>query len=327
VIDNETPVVFRTKVAMLFGKYQFLCHLESDAVLPPFKGSTFRGVFGRALKNVVCTLKAQECSECLLKERCVYALVFETQVSTETPKRSRIASLPHPFVIEPPLDTETNFSKGSSFDFHLLLFGETNRNLPYFIYAFEQMGKVGIGRRIDGKRGHFSLDEVRADSRPIYSSSDQKLNTDNIFQALSLDGAKVSLDEYFKLTVHIITPLRIKFKNKLKADLPFHVMVRAMLRRVSSLFSCYGDGEPELDYRGMVKRSEDVRIVEDNLRWHDCKRYSFRQEKAMLMGGIVGSITYEGKIGEYMPLIDLCSIVHLGKQTSFGLGKIETEKE
>lgn len=74
-----------------------------------------------------------------------------------------------------------------------------------------------------------------------------------------------------------------------------------------------------------MRRAEKVRIVDADLRWFDWRRYSFRQDKAMLMGGMVGSVTYEGKIGEYMPLIEFCSEVHLGKQTSFGLGKIETE--
>ena len=45
----------------------------------------------------------------------------------------------------------------------------------------------------------------------------------------------------------------------------------------------------------------------------------------MLMGGLVGSVTFEGKIGEYLSLIEFCSKVHLGKQTSFGLGKFKVE--
>jgi hypothetical protein len=138
---------------MLYGKYRFFCNLETKASLPPYKGSTFRGVFGRALKKVVCALKRQECGQCLLKQRCVYALVFETSKAIEAPEGSRIVSPPHPFVIEPPLTTETEFSKGTSFDFNLLLFGELNNSLPYFIYAFDQMGKIGIGKKIDGKRG------------------------------------------------------------------------------------------------------------------------------------------------------------------------------
>jgi hypothetical protein len=36
---------------MQYGKYQFSCFFETEAELPPYKGSTFRGVFGIALKN------------------------------------------------------------------------------------------------------------------------------------------------------------------------------------------------------------------------------------------------------------------------------------
>jgi hypothetical protein len=43
---------------MLFGKYQFICRLDTEAVLPVYKGATFRGVFGRALKKIVCPLKS-----------------------------------------------------------------------------------------------------------------------------------------------------------------------------------------------------------------------------------------------------------------------------
>jgi len=36
---------------MIYGKYQFLCRLENEAILPYYKGSTFRGVFGHAMKK------------------------------------------------------------------------------------------------------------------------------------------------------------------------------------------------------------------------------------------------------------------------------------
>lgn len=294
--------------------------------MPCYKGSTFRGVFGQALKKIVCALKRQECDQCLLKQRCVYALVFETSEAMELPEGSRIASPPHPFVIEPPLTTKTAFPQGASFDFNLLLFGEVNNNLPYFIYAFDQMGKIGIGKKINGSRGKFTLKEVRQGERIIYSEAEQKLKTTDSLEMLSIPDSKDYPKGTFHLKLTLETPLRLKFENRLKADLPFHVLVRAMLRRVSSLLNCYGDGEPALDYRGLVKRAETVQIVDTNLSWFDWKRYSHRQDKSMLMGGMVGSVIFEGKIGEYLPLIEFCSKVHLGKQTSFGLGKIKTER-
>ena len=310
---------------MLYGKYRFFCSLETSASLPPYKGSTFRGVFGRALKKVVCALKRQECGQCLLKQRCVYALVFETSKAIEAPKGSRIVSPPHPFVIEPPLTTETEFPKGASFDFNLLLFGELNNSLPYFIYAFDQMGRIGIGKKIDGKRGRFVLKEVRHKEQIVYSNADQKLNATDSIDRLSIPATADCSKGGSCLRLILETPLRLKFENRLKADLPFHVLVRAMLRRISSLLNCYGDGEPPLDYRGLVKRAETIRIIDANLNWFDWKRYSHRQDKSMLMGGMTGSIIYEGKLGEYMPLIEFCEKVHLGKQTSFGLGKIKAE--
>ncbi|RLB08587.1 MAG: CRISPR-associated protein Cas6, partial [Deltaproteobacteria bacterium] len=54
-------------------------------------------------------------------------------------------------------------------------------------------------------------------------------------------------------------------------------------------------------------------------------RYSNRQESKMFMGGIIGSITYEGELDEFYPLLKFCQEVHIGKATSFGLGKIKMD--
>ncbi|MDY6842593.1 MAG: hypothetical protein SVW57_00685 [Thermodesulfobacteriota bacterium] len=138
---------------MLYGKYFFASTFEDNAVLPFYKGSTFRGVFGLALKKVVCALKRQDCRDCLLREKCVYSFVFETPIQSDKSKElKKIAAPPHPYVIEPPDTTRTHFKKGEPFDFALILFGKANNYLPYFIYAFEQMGKLGIGKKIEGRR-------------------------------------------------------------------------------------------------------------------------------------------------------------------------------
>jgi hypothetical protein len=303
---------------MQFGRYQFHCRLTSDAILPEYKGSTFRGAFGTAFKQVVCALKHQTCTECLLINQCLYAKVFETPI-TANPGNNHV---PHPFVIEPPLTSQTHYSAGSDFDFNLLLFGDYNDSLPYFIYAFDQMGKVGIGKKINHQRAGFVLENVSCNGAAVYSAKTKQLLKPHEPGSLTLDPDQSRLPNINRLSMTLLTPLRIKYENRLKADLPFHVLVRAMLRRISSLLNAYGEGEPPLDYRGLIQRAESVRIVEDHLKWADWQRYSLRQDQAMLMGGITGTVTYEGEIGEFMPLVDFCVQTHLGKQTTFGLGLI-----
>jgi len=313
---------------MLFGKYEFRCCFETEARLPAYKGSTFRGVFGHALKSVVCALKRQTCEQCLLKAQCIYALVFETQHAIPPPPGARIVAPPHPFVIEPPATAKADFVAEDVFDFNLLLFGQINRHLPYFIYAFDQMGKIGVGQKLNGRRGRFALKAVRHNGRSIYSGEDQRLDMSADFSRLILKKPEqVPSPNGSRLKITLKTPLRLKFQNRLAAELPFHLLVRAMLRRVDTLLRCYGDQEPNLDFKGLVRRAEAVHTVasESDLRWYDWQRYSQRQDQKMLMGGMLGSVTYEGAIGEFLPLIDFCEQTHIGKQTAFGLGRLVAE--
>ena len=310
---------------MLYGKYTFICRLKTTTILPYYKGSTIRGVFGHALKKVVCALKRQACESCLLKEKCLYAQVFETQMIRDSGTNTRISSNPHPFVIEPPLEQKTEYRPGDTFECNLILFGECNEKLPYFIYAFDQMGKIGIGKRINGKRGQFSLQKALLGSDPVYLENEEKISMPDAFESLSVSESVGRTDETLKVRVTLKTPLRFKFKGSLNDGLPFHILVRAMLRRMSSLMNAYGSGEPPLDYKGLVERAGKVSIMESKLNWFDWRRYSQRQDRTMFMGGITGSVTYEGEMSEYLPLLDFCTKVHIGKNTSFGLGDIGVE--
>ena len=299
---------------MLFGCYHFICTLTKDTILPSYKGSTIRGIFGRALKKVVCVLKRQECKSCLLRKNCLYAILFDT------------GNIPPPFVIEPPLADTTHFKKDDIFDFHLILFGEINKNFPYIVYAFKEAESFGFGKAINnGKKGSLRLKEVRKEGKIIYSDDSQTIQIKDLYTELKVPVLRENKTHTTQLKINLLTPLRLKFRNKLSAELPFHVIIRAVLRRIFTLFSYYGEGKPELDYVGLVRKAESVKIVKSDISWFDWRRYSFRQDQAMLMGGIVGSITYEGDIGEFVPLIQLCEKLHIGKQTSFGLGKIKLE--
>ncbi len=306
---------------MLFGQYEFCCRFQTDARLPLYKGSTFRGVFGHALKATVCALRQQQCSACMLKSQCLYTLVFETHHALPLPAGGKVASPPHPFVIEPPLTTQTDFSAGDLFVFSFLLFGEVNRHLPYFICAFERMGQIGVGKHVRGYRGRFVLERVSQQGHEIYNNEEQQIQRAEEPAQLNLADPP-DVDPEKRLTIQLKTPLRLKFNNRYIKELPFHVLTRAMLRRISSLMTFYDNGEPQLDYRRLSKKAESVQTVANGLYRHRWQRYSQRQQRKMPLDGIMGTITYQGKLAEFMPLVEFCQKTHIGKQTAFGLGEM-----
>ena len=67
--------------------------------------------------------------------------------------------------------------------------------------------------------------------------------------------------------------------------------------------------------------------LDNEIEWADWRRYSNKQDQAMFMGGISGTIGYSGALAEFLPLLRIAELVHLGKQTTFGLGKLRITKE
>jgi hypothetical protein len=308
---------------MLFGNYRFQCRFESSARLPRYKGSTFRGVFGRALKETACTQAGADCAQCAARPRCLYFSVFESDRAPDESQDPNASAALHPFVIEPPDSERTEYREGERFDFGLLLFGRVNRSLAFFVRAIEKMGRIGIGPELNGNRGHFSVEEVESAGRIVYTQAGgfaaEELSDTRLTCAIGAPGGTTLP----RVNVCLRTPLRTKFRNRYKAELPFHILVRACLRRMSGLLNRFGEGEPGLDYPALVRRAEQVAILAQDLRWFDWRRFSFRQDQAMLMGGMVGELDYRDVPRDFLPLLEFCQAAHIGKQTTFGLGQID----
>ena len=306
---------------MVYGKYIFRLKLKDNAILPLYKGSTFRGVLGHALKKTICALKHQECEDCILRANCTYALVFETAHTIPNINGAKVSSPPHPMVLVPPLTEKKIFSKGELLECSLILFGNINQNLAYFIYAFDQMGKIGLGKYIKGRRARFSLESVLHNNETVYKKQTTNITTPENLPVLSLIPENIK--EKRSLKIKIITPLRITGKPAGKPNLPFPVLIKSLIRRTTSLLNTYGDGEPELDYSDIAKLAQNIKTTENQLFWFDWKRYSARQERKMFMGGLTGCIEYKGDMTPFIPFFEMAQIVHAGKNTAFGLGKIE----
>ncbi len=319
-----------------YQKFTLTLEAIEELHLPYYKGSTFRGGFGNMFRRIVCALKRQDCLDCMLKSRCIYAYVFETPSNegAEIMNMNKYEKVPHPFVIEPP-EISSKFKiqgsklevqdpkiipPGSKIELNLILIGKATEYLPFFIYTFVELGKNGIGKG----RGKYRLAEVKkynGSPQLVYQDSD-KIIIQREIDIISIPEEFPSSENNDLITLRFLTPLRIKYNRDLVVKPEFHIIIRNLLRRLGLLyyFHC-GNKKPGWDHRAIIKHAEGIQIVSSSLRWFDWERYSSRQDTRMKLGGLVGEITYSGNIKPFLPYLRAGEIIHIGKGTSFGLGQ------
>lgn len=207
-----------------------------------------------------------------------------------------------PSIIEPPSERRRGYKPGDEINFGLILIGRAIDYLPYFIYTFDELGRIGIEEDLFQKQA--------GDYKDVIARSPDKHRDDEAISLL------------------FITPTRILYNGHLTLDLEFHILIRNLLRRLSLLYYFHCDDDPsEWDFKGIIERAKEVTVKNRNLRWYDWERYSGRQDTRMKMGGFVGEITFEGNIEPFMPLIKAGEVLHVGKGTGFGLGKYRIVKD
>ncbi len=101
----------------------------------------------------------------------------------------------------------------------------------------------------------------------------------------------------------------------------FTTLATALLRRLSVLAEAHCGVRPEVNAREILASAGQVRVESSDLRWHDWERYSARQDAPMALGGFVGRVTFAGELAPWWPVLKLGEVLHVGKGTSFGLGK------
>ncbi len=264
---------------------------------------------------MVCAQQfADSCSKCMLRNNCAYAYIFGTPLPADAQKlRSYNAiPIPHPFVIEPPNDAGRIVRKGFDTEFNLALIGNALDYLPYFFITFIELGKKGIGRN----RSKYILKDVQ--SLDMAGKAISIFN--NASGALAGDFTVLTRDMFESTDKGIVDDqIRLEFLTQCRIE--FHILIRNMLRRLSTLSHFHCGHELEYDYKGLIEKANSVKTINNSLQWRDWERYSTRQKQKMAPGGAIGSITYQGDLAPFLTLLKLGEYIHVGKGTSFGLGK------
>lgn len=272
--------------------------------------------------------KERPCLTCPTAQGCVYKAVFEPSPPPGSDRLRTLEDIPRPFVLRIPPDPRRILNPGELLIWEIVLIGNAISVLPYFIVAFKEIGERGFGLWRNGQRAKAHLEAVHSvnpfthAATRIYSG-----NTNNVdlSRHMEMTGEDI-LAEARKLSGNLImvefrTPTRLKFQGRYVQIPEFHVMVRNLLRRLSTLSYFYQGKELDLDFEGMIERAQDVRIKAHDISWKPWLRYSGRTKMKMDFGGFVGKIWYEGRLAEFRPLLVYGTLTNVGKTATFGLGQ------
>jgi hypothetical protein len=306
--------------------YRFTLVPESIIQMPTFnKGNILRGAFGSSLKRLVCITKDSECSGCILKEKCAYALIFNPMGINPA---KRLHNVPRGFVLKPPLENETVYLSDKPFSFDMVLLGNKINYLPYVIVPLIELGKSGIGLN----RGRFTLSDLSVLKDGIPESLyDVNTNTVKNIQRI-ITGSDIlehaeKMDKKKRTTLWFLTPTRIRYNptgEKGKSEVVrvphFHHLIRRLRDRINALSITYCGSPIDVDFKGIAERAMSVKTRDINLRWLDIKRKSRTQPIQHDQSGFIGQITFEGDLKEFLPLLVLGEYVHVGEDAVFGNG-------
>lgn len=327
------------------SKYRLVLQPLEPLSLPAYKGSTFRGGFGHVFRRVACACGGDASVH---QRGCLYAQVFETTQDDALPELPRTVQIPHPFVLEPPPEAQRVYMPGERLSVHIILIGRAVEWLPYFIFTFDELGRVGVGQN----RGRYRMEEVvnlkEASATTVFSGKTRRFLG---------PGQRVTFEELWEPTalvetaeVEFLTYARVMGRGDFPTALDFPLLFGALLRRMALLqyIHCGGGRFPlptghaieavavlkyfydraaqEPEARTAIREAfgvaAQVAIALDDLRWENWERYSGRQGVRMNLGGVLGKVRYRGPVGSFLPYLRLGEYIHVGKNTTFGLGQM-----
>jgi len=278
--------------------------------LSAYKGSTFHGAFGWALRRLY---------------RPLYDQLYEPAATLLPAGDSKRVALPKPFVLVPPLETQCHYPPGSPLSCDLLLIGPACYSLTACLCAFEHLGQEGLGTG----RGRFEIQRVER----LAPGAPPHLLLEQGGTAVMHPGPPTTSQEVTrgredrdidKVTLTFDTRLRLKNDNRLVRTCPeFATFLERVIARINLLSGAYHGG-PIIEHeakQALLEQARHVTIRSHDLVWDDWARYSGRQKEWMQFGGLLGSVTYDGELKPFMPMLALGEWLHVGGKTSFGLGR------
>lgn len=265
--------------------------------MPAFLGSTIRGIIGQAL----------------YADKVAYTYLYNNHELDKSGK-----DIVNPYVIVPPINNKTSYRIGEELCIDFILLGNAAQYAPSLILALQNAQKFRLG----ALRYSFMVKKIThgIDQRLIWQ--------DGFFNKIAMQSIILpyrALSDVKRVTISLKTPLRIRRNGALIESVDFPTIIRNITNRICEIAKRYGGWIDEMEVQRLLILASDVSIIQNQLEMKDIKRYSNRLGQKMDFSGLLGNVQFEGNITPFVPWLYAAQILHIGRNTTFGMGKIEVE--
>ena len=311
----DQSLVHLPTMALPITRLHLLVRVEAPLQLPQYAGSMLRGAFGHALLALV-PLPHVGGQPCAQHHTCPYCQIFATP-ALPAYSLQKFNQMPHPYTIEPPAISVQQLESGQTFGFSMVLMGHALAYLPTIIQAWEHALRTGLGLGAQQARCTLLRVQQEGASNPLWETGQI---SPSALENIPLPPA-TALGQ--KTTLHLYTPLRLQHQGKPARahELNARSLLVTLARRYQLLLDInLGDQAPQQDFATLSAQAHRIELTTQDMHWLDWGRYSQRQQQEMKLGGLLGSLHLHGDLAPFSALLHLGQWLHLGKNTSFGLG-------
>lgn len=311
--------------------FRFEVEALTTLSLDEYTGSTLRGALVQALQNSFCP--ARNLADVEHQAICPVCWLLSHESSPGDSRR--------PYAIEPLLGDRRTFDPGERFQFGLTLFGRAVNLFPYLVLAIPQMGRTGMGHKLDdgrgrGRRGQFVLRQIEevnpitqthstlmGESQQMVQTPSSLVTETQVGELSSQLAQRLAMQEG-RLGIYFLTPTRIIYDKQLVHRPHFRPLLQRLVERVYELQRTFGNdkGEPPA-WNDLLALADQVDLIEDATYWWDLRGHSSRLGRAQEIGGYIGEAWYQAEAAIWDPLLPWLvwgMSTHVGKNAVKGSG-------
>jgi hypothetical protein len=299
----------KSELDMMTLRVTFMC--DRSGVLPPYLGSTIRGIMGHCFRRLACTEAMTKCFACHKRKECLYVRCFSNT--------GQEGGAINPYVIGGLHNGKTEWHPGDECSFELTIFGNAVADIELYMEAIMGMGKIGWGavklpfhllRVLDGETG-----------RLIYLPGLGRVGALKAHRLTWVDRAAKMV------VISFDTPLRVVSGGALCKVPSFEMLIQFIMRRLALIVQVHGQQKLVWDEADILNKARQVRLGEHYLRAVDFERFSINQKNNKVeLPAIEGWALYEceGEFGELAAILEVGRCLHIGKGGTIGFGHYET---